>query len=632
MVDPLPVPDWMRACALPQAWRGQRAWRVLDTGFGQGGRFFPLWQAWADDAHGCAMLHMVAITNEAPSRDAMLGVMAAFPSLSAMAPELAQQWFGLLPGFHHLVLHQGRLRLTLCVGPRQAMLREQQFVADSIVLSAADNTGQASAWDAWGIKALTRLCRRGTGIALPSQAGLDPGMLEHAGFVAQPSPDTSHLSQRVWSGCFQPRWQIKSSRNPWQHAPIPVADCVVIGAGLAGASAAGALAARGWTVTVLDAAAAPAAGASALPVGLLAPQLSRNDGPRSQLSRAGVRITLQAARRLLRHGQDWSLSGTAMLGDVAAALPAPWPQEGRPWVEAGLPPGLALPGPGDPAAHDACLWHAAAGWIKPAALIQAWLAQPGVRFQGNSAVHAITRSNDQWRLFGSNGQLLAEASQLVIACAGHTDTLVRLAMAATATATATAAASVTATEIDTPAPAPPAHDLAPLAAVHGQVSWAAHTDADRPLFPDFPVNGAGSVLAHVPWQSGTAWFAGATYENATTPVVTESQAHAQNLERIAQLLPGAAAALQPAFASGVVYAWRGTRWTTPDRLPIIGQWPADKADALPGLWISTAMGSRGLTYATLCGELIAAQMGVEPLPLEARLLRFISSGRARVRL
>jgi tRNA 5-methylaminomethyl-2-thiouridine biosynthesis bifunctional protein len=176
------------------------------------------------------------------------------------------------------------------------------------------------------------------------------------------------------------------------------------------------------------------------------------------------------------------------------------------------------------------------------------------------------------------------------------------------------------------------HRLAPLASVHGQVSWAEHTDADSPRFPDFPVNGAGSVLAHVPWQSGTAWFAGATYENAADPAMTESQAHGHNLDRIAQLLPDAAAALQPAFAKGVVHAWRGTRWTTSDRLPIVGQWPANSAAAMPSLWISTAMGSRGLTYAALCGELIAAQMGAEPLPLEARLLRFISSGRTRVRL
>lgn len=639
MADPSP-PAWMHACALPHAWRGQAAWRVLDTGFDQGSRFFSLWQAWADDPHACTMLHLVAITDKAPSRDAMMGTMAAFPSLSAMATELAQQWFGLLPGFHHLVLHQGRLRLTLCVGPTQAMLREQQFVADSIVLGDTDSTGEPPHWDSWSIKALSRLCRRGTGIALPAQAGLAPPMLKHAGFVAQqPTSGSPALPHGVWSGCYQPRWQIKSSRNPWQHAPIPVADCVVIGAGLAGASAAGALAARGWTVTVLDAAPAPAAGASALPVGLLAPQVSRDDGPRSHLSRAGVRMTLQAARRMLRHGQDWALSGTAWRGEADAALPTPWPPEGQPWVAVGLPRGVALPGPDAPPPHGDCLWHATAGWIKPAALIHAWLALPGICFRGNSPVQAITRIDGRWRTFGADGQLLAEAAHLVIASAGHSDTLVHMAMAASDAAKAAATATAAEKEEGLRSSEPPTaahHHLTPLTAVHGQVSWAAHTDADKSLFPHFPVNGAGSVLAHVPWQSGTAWFAGATYENATAPAVPESQAHVLNLQRIAQLLPGAAAALQPAFAAGAVHAWRGTRWTTSDRLPIVGQWPADNAadnpTVRPGLWISTAMGSRGLTYAALCGELIAAQMAGEPLPLEARLLRFVSSGRTRVQL
>jgi glycerol-3-phosphate acyltransferase PlsX len=55
-------------------------------------------------------------------------------------------------------------------------------------------------------------------------------------------------------------------------------------------------------VEVVDAAPAPAAGASGLPAGLLVPQHSRDDATRSRLSRAGVRLTLQWCRRLLREG------------------------------------------------------------------------------------------------------------------------------------------------------------------------------------------------------------------------------------------------------------------------------------------------------------------------------------------
>ena len=66
------------------------------------------------------------------------------------------------------------------------------------------------------------------------------------------------------------------------------------------------------------------------------------------------------------------------------------------------------------------------------------------------------------------------------------------------------------------------------------------------------------------------------------------------------------------------------RCTAPDRLPIVG--PVDPAH-LPGLWVNTAMGARGLTLALLCGELLAARLQGEPLPLDARLAKALGTGR-----
>jgi tRNA 5-methylaminomethyl-2-thiouridine biosynthesis bifunctional protein len=66
------------------------------------------------------------------------------------------------------------------------------------------------------------------------------------------------------------------------------------------------------------------------------------------------------------------------------------------------------------------------------------------------------------------------------------------------------------------------------------------------------------------------------------------------------------------------------RCTAPDRLPIVG--PVDATD-LPGLWVNTAMGARGLTLALLCGELLAARLQGEPLPLDAKLARALGTER-----
>ncbi len=46
-----------------------------------------------------------------------------------------------------------------------------------------------------------------------------------------------------------------------------------------------------------------------------------------------------------------------------------------------------------------------------------------------------------------------------------------------------------------------------------------------------------------------------------------------------------------------------------------------------GLYMNTAMGSRGLTLGLLCGELLAAQWHGEPLPVEARLAKFLDATR-----
>ncbi|WP_353617517.1 FAD-dependent oxidoreductase, partial [Paracidovorax avenae] len=66
------------------------------------------------------------------------------------------------------------------------------------------------------------------------------------------------------------------------------------------------------------------------------------------------------------------------------------------------------------------------------------------------------------------------------------------------------------------------------------------------------------------------------------------------------------------------------RCTAPDRLPFVG--PVDAARQ-PGLWVCAAMGARGLTLSQLCGELLATRMMGEPLPLEARLARALSTER-----
>ena len=148
---------------------------------------------------------------------------------------------------------------------------------------------------------------------------------------------------------------------------------------------------------------------------------------------------------------------------------------------------------------------------------------------------------------------------------------------------------------------------------------------------------AAGGIAHASTGLPLAWVMGSTFERgvATLPpsLADQHAAHAANLAKLRTLQPQAAmavgAALQAAADgvpphAGAARSWSAVRCTSPDRLPIAG--PVAAAE-LPGLWTCTAMGARGLTLALLCGELLAARLHGEPLPLDARLARALGTER-----
>ena len=611
---PNPAHFFSVSAELLRSWRGEAVWRVLDTGFGEGEAFFGTWQAWADDPQRPRLLHYVAVTPTAPEIDAVLWRMRAFPALGLQCADVQRSWFGLLPGFHRIVLQQDQVLLTLCIGSLPAMLREQQFVADWVRVAKPPSDAPPGTWDRWCIKTLARLCRRGTGVQMPAVSTQLHGELSQAGFVLDNS------AQRALSGPamdvaedligrYQPHWEPGASRHRWRHRPPPVSSCVVVGAGLAGATVAAALARRGWQVLVLDSAAEPAAGASGLPLGLLAPHLSRDDSSRSRLSRAGVRATLQLCHRLLRQGQDWACSGALELRlDGAPGLPDHWPAAGRLWSDNGHTQAGQSGWP--EGSGTASVWHAAAGWIKPACLVQACLAQSGVTFAGRSAVHSLSRNGSDWVVRDAAGVVLAQAPHVVVAAA--VDSVRLLNAAADALRQSNHSLS----------------RLANMEAIGGQVSWGMQHSGDTDVFPPFPVNGSGSFVAHVPMQDAKAWFAGATYLPLPADRTRECDGHGENLQRLSSLLPIVARKLASRFSGTQIRAWTGTRCTTHDRLPAVGPLE-DRAGT--GLWVSSGMGSRGLTYSALCAEVLAAQLGAEPLPVEASLAKCIAATRPQLR-
>ncbi len=570
-----------RADSVPGAWADRPQWCVLEVGFGVGLNFLATWQAWRHDAQRPRMLHVVAIEAQPVSRDDLLRA-AGDSKFAEFAALLAAQWHGLLPGFHRLSFDDGHVLLTLCIGDVQSMLRAQRFEADAIVLEGSGPEQNPDVWSPDALKAVSRFARLGTRIASSNNTQGVRDALAQNGFTVQGS-----TGRDGFEGEFAPAWTVRR-RTQMGEAVMP-GHCAVIGAGLAGAAVAASLARRGWRVTVLDAADRPATGASGVPAAVFAPHVSPDDALLSRLTRAGLRLTWQQLHDRIEEGVDWCASGVIeRRAPSDDRLPAAWSAEGP--NESWRADATQLQSAGLPDETTA-LWHAFGGWAKPSRLVAAWLAQPDVTVRCGTRVARIEarEASAGWQLFDDEGRLLVDADRVVIAAGFESAAL---------------ASHLT------------------LQPVRGQVAWGDMNLA--PELPPTPLNGDGHFIAHVPDANGAFWLTGATFDRDSCETATHEADTEANRARLARLHPGAAALLGDAFSQGQVKAWAGVRCASHDRRPLVG--PCD-ADVPQGPWLCSALGSRGLSFAVLCAEMLAARWHAEPLPLPGALAAALDTQR-----
>ncbi len=589
---------FLGGCDLPRSWRGLEQWRILETGFGLGLNFLAAWHAWRADPERSRMLHFVSVEAWPVSAEDIVRSAAPFAELHELADRLAAQWFGLIGGFHRLVFDGGLVTLTLCIGDAKAMLRDMSFKADAVFLDGFNPALNPDMWDAELISLVAERCRSGTRIATWTVARNVRDALTEAGFAIAKKEGAPPKRHSLMGRFHTPK--------PQQSRALDAGHCVVVGAGISGASVAASLARRGWRVTVVDKAPHAAAGASALPAGLVTSHVSPDDAIVSRLTRAGVRATLNEAGRRLRSGTDWARSGVLHRTDLnkkpsgnVATGHGPWFEK----AESNLIDAAGLP---DAAS---ALWHEHAAWLSPRTLVVSWLADPKISLIADCAVAGGSMVDGKWLLTDSAGASLdiEPAEALVIACADGAKELFE---------------AIT-------------HRTMALSAVRGQLSLGAldeSVDGSAVVnLPPSPINGHGTLIADVPLGSITGqdaqarvWLAGSTFERGDP--LTDEAAHEENLKKLVELWPPAATNDSMKMATGI---WKGTRCVSRDRLPAVG---APLPGEFPGLFVSTAMGSRGLTLAALCAEVLAASIHAEPLPIEQRLAEALSAERLVIRV
>jgi tRNA 5-methylaminomethyl-2-thiouridine biosynthesis bifunctional protein len=363
---------------------------------------------------------------------------------------------------------------------------------------------------------------------------------------------------------------------------------LVIGAGLAGCATAYALVQRGWHVTLLDQASAPAQGASALPVGMLSPNHAQNPTPMSRLCALGLQATRAHLERLLPHGNGWQATTVCNYALAKAA-----PVSGVALADThNRAPGKTLKLELQEPAH----------LVSPAALAHAWLAAcapDALQFIGGQRIATLQRNQaqQQWQALNAQGGLVAHGDVAVVCNAFAASELL------------------------------PATLPLGLRAVAGQMTLGPTTDA-------YPESGTGNASAlrykgvYAPsFQTFTGervWSMGATYRRGVSqPAATQQDAAANraNLATLAESVPQAERALQrldQQAAAGTLRSWVGVRCASTDRLPLCGALPSatalvgldsgarlDDVATAQGLFTLVALGSRGLSLAALLGDVLA---------------------------
>lgn len=203
----------------------------------------------------------------------------------------------------------------------------------------------------------------------------------------------------------------------------------------------------------------------------------------------------------------------------------------------------------------------------------------------NTRIARLEKLGNQWHLFDASNKLIVTADQIVVACAMEAKALmnsvgIRL----------------------------------PLRPVRGQLSIFKVQEGDPWVkkLPRVGISGDGYCLPAKQFEDGSyQWIVGSSFdegEDDLSPTETSDDFNREQAKRLVDYEEGNLASL---MKSG---EFVGIRCVAGDRLPIIGALPQR-----PGIFLATALGSRGILWSALAAKLITAQLLEDDFALLARL-------------
>ncbi|CAM2006258.1 FAD-dependent 5-carboxymethylaminomethyl-2-thiouridine(34) oxidoreductase MnmC [Acanthopleuribacter pedis] len=403
--------------------------------------------------------------------------------------------------------------------------------------------------------------------------------------------------------------------QPWFRQPSPVAArrVVVLGAGVAGAAAAFSLAEAGFEVRVLDRRPAPAMETSAHPGAVVMPIISQAPAPVSSYHCHAYAQTLARIALLEARGLDpgWHPTGVVHLLTKSRLRKL---YDGL--AETGYPDGLVQRGSAEqvaaltglPAAQPGLVFPKA-GWVDARAYVAAQLNHARITFVGDADIAEIEADSSGWRLLGRDGGCVAETPLLVLAAAAD---CVRF----------------------------PLCDWFPLIRIRGQLAYVDPQSCGQDLRA--VVCHDGYTIPH----TDAGHLMGATFDYDRTDTALDRNDFENLVLRNRDLFAFRGEAADLPLAGRVAF-----RAKCHDHLPMVGAVPdydaymgaygditkgrayVDYPDApyVPGLYVTTGHGSRGMISSIAAAEILTAQLLGRPAPVTPGLLAAVHPARFIIR-
>lgn len=591
---------------------------IYENGFGLGGNFLATLEAWRATRTRGRLHYLASELHPLQAEDLrrhLAALASQLPELQDLIERLGRDWPLPLVGLHRLELADDVV-LTLIFDESLEAARQIDcgLGIDAVFLDGFAPARNPAMWRPELLRAISRRCKPGATLATWCVAGEVRRALElehwqltrRLGFAQK---------REMLCGRFRPPAWAQAKRAPGPVPPAPSfggCEALVIGAGLAGCWLAHRLAARGFTVTLIDRAPSPACGASGIPSALLRPRLARDDALAARLARAAYLYALRSLSDL--EGCEAAGSGVLHLAKDA--------EEGdyqRDCAErTGLPPefvewldrdALLRRFADRPIGHHHGAWWFPQGRaLLPSQICAAALAQaaPRVSLRAGTEIARLEYQDQRWHALDASGGVRGSAPHLVLANALDALPLLPTALA----------------------------QHLKLSALRGQL-----TQVDASAIPelarlDLALCGDGHVA---PVVDGTT-HVGASFNRDSSALVPSAEDRTENLAKLARLLGLHA----PPAATTAIDDWVGLRCTTQDRLPLAGPIPDVHAPVsgdpglsylprLPDMHCLLGLGARGLMWAPLLAELVASRIAGEPLPLPRRMAEALDPGRFYLR-